>query len=110
MTQNPNTRIHPMHSIGFIKLHLEQVGCHPGERCTGRSTAIMLRTLAEVIENPYVPVAVQDHHDLYYTHKYLAESIMDLAGKMKLPGVLKIHDQVCTKAGKKLPHITWSRA
>lgn len=110
MTQNLNTNLHPMHSIEFVKLYLDQFGCYPGKRCTGRSTAIMLRTLAEVIENPYVPVAVQDHHDMNLTHEHLARQIVDLADRLRLPGVLKIQDQVCAKVSKKLPHITWSRA
>lgn len=54
----------------------------PEIRCSGRSTALMLRYVAECIENPGKWFIVEDHHRTRCSHQQLFYNIRDFVNKM----------------------------
>lgn len=104
MNQNQNddlVPLHPMHTIQFVMNTLKSSGMYPGARCTGRSTAIAFRVLADMIDKPRTPITVRDHHDTTDSHNRLAHQVVGLFNQLNLPG------RIIVNVGGTLPTVEW---
>jgi hypothetical protein len=53
--------LHPLHKPEFVASHVLGTGKLPGARCTGRTTAAILKAISECYEQVGVPVRLKDH-------------------------------------------------
>ena len=78
-------RINPLHTIEFLVDQMRSSGCYPDiERCTGRTTAIALRTIASALERPHEVVHFRDHHDTVAASRDLAHMIVGMVAAIGL--------------------------
>jgi hypothetical protein len=61
-----------------------QAGEWDESRCTGRSTAIALRAIADAIKVPGMWIPVRDHIDTFANHRSLTVHALRLAARMDL--------------------------
>lgn len=56
------TKLHPLHTVEALSASMALTGHYPDtERCTGRTTAIALGSIAAAIRCPFKPVHISDH-------------------------------------------------
>ncbi|AIK67586.1 hypothetical protein [Pseudomonas phage PAXYB1] len=54
--------LHPLHTPEFVKTFLDQTGCLPGERRTGRTTGIAMQAIGMALAHPRKTMTFDDHH------------------------------------------------
>ena len=77
---------HPLHSTDFIINTLRMTGEYPGERCTGRTTALAFEYIAKAIRNPGKELIPQDHHPGTPANRELCYKIRLIVEKLELQG------------------------
>ncbi|QQL99197.1 hypothetical protein [Pseudomonas phage HX1] len=55
--------LHPLHTPEFVKTFLDQTGCLPGVRRTGRTTGIALQAIGMALSHPRETLTFVDHPD-----------------------------------------------
>ena len=85
---------HPLHSMEFITNCLVVTGCYPGQRRTGRSTALALRLISESIKRPGEWLSIKDHHDSRMADHHLRQMIQDIVLKLGLEGFTFREDKI----------------
>ena len=83
-TSEGGPRPHPLHTPEFIADVVKATGRYPGDRYTGRSTAIALRLIAEAIESPRKPIPIRDHYGTSLADRYLRQAMQDMVDKLDL--------------------------
>jgi hypothetical protein len=78
-------RLHPLHSVDYIKAMVEHTGCYPDQdRRTGRTTVLALEYITLALKQPYQVITVRDHYPSVMCHQSLCTIIHDLACRMGL--------------------------
>lgn len=75
---------HPLHTEEFLRRVRLCSGQHPGNRRTGRSTAIALRILADAISCPRRPIQVVDHDPRRCAQEHTFYMVHDMATALGL--------------------------
>ena len=84
-TVNVGKPINPLHSTEFLIAQMLNTGCYPEvERCTGRTTVLALRIIADAISNPHVEQTVRDHHPTTFSHQSLVKKVHDMTQALGL--------------------------
>lgn len=78
------TKLHPLHTPEWVARYVLEKGEYPGERFTGRSTALALRVIAEAIENPGKKVLIRDHVNLHRANNHLRGTVQEFVRKLGL--------------------------
>lgn len=78
-------RLHPLHTPALLNQMVLSSGCYADvSRCTGRSTALALRLIAEAIENPGKAVPLRDHHNTTPAHDHFCRLVHAMTGMLRL--------------------------
>lgn len=79
------SKLNPLHTPEMIAQVISATGEYfDSSRRSGRSTALALRYIADVIEQPYTPVLIKDHYDSVLADRALAEIIRLMIFKLEL--------------------------
>lgn len=88
-------KLHPLHTPEFLHQQTLETGCYADTtRCTGRTTAIALRAIAEAIDNPHKSIHYRDHHLTNAADMHLGMRIEDICKALRLE-----HMQIRPKQG-----------
>lgn len=89
------TRLHNTNTIGLktsIDHHQQQIKYlrksleEAKHRCSGRTTNIALKTIAQAMRCPKQNIPIRDHHDTVDSHRHLAGMIESMLAKLQLTG------------------------
>ena len=78
--------LHPNHTPEFVLLNLQATGRYPGDRCTGRSTALALEYIARAMRQPRKWHTITDHHPSFFAATCLRNIMQDMVAKLGLKG------------------------
>lgn len=77
---------HPLHTVEFVASCLVMTGRYPGDRRTGRTTALALQYIAKAIQEPRKWHEPKDHHDSLMMREHLTALCRDMVNKLGLEG------------------------
>lgn len=78
-------KLHPLHTPELLARHVHCTGEYwPRERCTGRTTALALKLLAEAISKPHERLIIRDHEPTAVAAKHLRTRMQDIAERLGL--------------------------
>jgi hypothetical protein len=76
--------MNPLHSKALMSDSATLQMMISDNRCTGKSTAIALKTIAEAIEKPFTPIVIKDHFPSRQADEHLAHMIRQIVGVLDL--------------------------
>lgn len=81
-------KLHPLHTPEWVADFIKAHGEYPGDRGTGRTTALALDVLACAIQQPGKTVKAQDHHPTPEADRELLRIAKDMASRL---GLTRLH-------------------
>ena len=73
---------HHQQQIVYLRKSLDEAK----HRCTGRTTNIALKTIAQSAQCPKQNIPIRDHHNTVESHRHLASMIESMLAKLQLTG------------------------
>lgn len=80
--------LHPNHSIEFVKSYVQNTGRLPGDRYTGRTTALAFELIAKALREPRKWHCVRDHHGTTMADEHLCDAVQVVVRKAGLDGFI----------------------
>lgn len=79
-----SNKVHPLHDEALVITYIRENGEYPGDRRTGRTTALALKYIAEAIGKPSVRIYLRDHVDTKQASDHLARKVQDIVRELRL--------------------------
>lgn len=78
--------LHPNHSAQFVANYVLAQNSLPGNRCTGRTTALAFALIAKAMREPRKWHVTVDHHGSLDSDRYLKDTIETIVSNTGLQG------------------------